>query len=477
MSSSATSVPPTVGLSLVGSAGFMAPDAAALPRSQSGRLSPNGVQYATDTSARHHMPGALAAATATRQRVTPHGGGGGGVSASPVRGSRGPSHGQQHQRSNHPRSSSGGSGGLAVPSSPASHVSLGGDGDSDAAGEGGGGDDDDGAGSAFAVAAASTQEPLPTSLPALLVGETQAAVAAPVSNAMHVCTVAGNGSSGHVDGVAGHCQLDYPVDVALATDGTLFVAEVGSNVVRAALLSPDHHHLAASAAQPAGTPAAATASVQLVTAVGAPGSGSAANGDATTARFAYPCGVAVYTPTLGVAASTKAASRKRRRQSTALHRSRISATPSLDRHGDRLVIVDCLNAAVRCYDCRTGTVSTLLQGVHRSNNTHGTNGSSSSRRPQQSPGKHRRNHKARSRPRTGTWESNQVGWSRVEAAVTATLTCSTSLQFREPRGCTVSSVNGMAYVTDRAGIFGINLESHAVRLVTGGAWGRDNHGR
>lgn len=394
----------------------MAPDAAALPRSQSGRLSPNGVQYATDTSARHHMPGALAAATATRQRVTPHVGGGGGVSASPVRGSRGSSHGHQHQRRNHPRSSSGGSGGLAVPSSPASHLSLGGDGDSDAAGErgGGGGDDDDGAGSAFAVAAASTQEPLPTALPALLAGETQAAVAAPVSNAMHVCTVAGNGSSGHVDGVAGHCQLDYPVDVALATDGTLFVAEVGSNVVRAALLPPDHH-LPASATQPAGTPAAATASVQLVTAVGAPGSGSAANGDATTARFAYPCGVAVYTPTLGAAAaSTKAASRKRRRQSTALHRSRISVTPSLDRHGDRLVIVDCLNAAVRCYDCRTGTVSTLLQGVHRSNNTHGTNGSTSSRGPQQSPGKHRRHHKARSRPRTGTWESNQVGVSLLK---------------------------------------------------------------
>ena len=47
-------------------------------------------------------------------------------------------------------------------------------------------------------------------------------------------------------------------------------------------------------------------------------------------------------------------------------------------------------------------------------------------------------------------------------------------QLCEPRDCVVSNAFGLCYVTDRAGVFAINLQSHVVRLITGGAWGRGN---
>lgn len=83
-------------------------------------------------------------------------------------------------------------------------------------------------------------------------------------------TVAGNGLPGYQDGVGTGAQFHQPTDVAVAADGTLYVADNENDCIRK--ISPDG---------------------EVSTFAGAPGNGGFADGQGASARFSSPTGVAI----------------------------------------------------------------------------------------------------------------------------------------------------------------------------------------
>jgi sugar lactone lactonase YvrE len=86
----------------------------------------------------------------------------------------------------------------------------------------------------------------------------------------NVTTLAGNGTSGYVDGPGSSAEFSAPIGIAVDSAGNLYVADQGNQVIRKIDTAEN-----------------------VTTLAGQPGTLGSANGNGSAAQFKYPCGMAI----------------------------------------------------------------------------------------------------------------------------------------------------------------------------------------